>query len=93
MPTTTDAIRAAIPHRHVSVGAVAKWFAYEHLPEGAPRDASHICATAAAQLLQILPDSPSLTVALRHLLVAKDEAVRAALDATDHPASRALTQE
>jgi hypothetical protein len=64
--------------RHPSTTAVAQWLDTEHLPE-------HLAAVArpfetlAAGLLEQVPDSPELTVALRHLLDAKTAAVRCAV--------------
>jgi hypothetical protein len=61
---------------------LARWFEFEHLPAGGPRDISRHCAGLAARLVEMLPDGPELTAGLRHLLEAKDCAVRAAIAAT-----------
>jgi hypothetical protein len=65
--------------RHPATVAVAKHFAFDHLPE-------HLQAVSrefhdlVVKLLATLPDSTELTVSLRKLLEAKDSAVRAAVD-------------
>ncbi|MEZ0066693.1 3-methyladenine DNA glycosylase AlkC [Streptacidiphilus sp. MAP12-20] len=65
--------------RHPATAAVAKHFAFEHLPEHL-RAISQPCHDLAEQLLQRLPDGPELTAGLRKLLEAKDCFVRAALE-------------
>lgn len=67
--------------RHPATRQIARWFGYDHLPEGKPREVSRKCALLAADLLGDLPDGPELTAGLRKLLEAKDCAVRAAIEA------------
>ena len=70
-----------LPTRHPSVQGTARWFSVEHLPEGPIRETSAQVASLAAAMLNDLPDSPELTVGLRHLLEAKDCFVRCAVAA------------
>jgi hypothetical protein len=65
--------------RHPSTVAIARWFAYGHLPAGHPRDISASCADLAEHMLSELLDGPELTAGLRKLLEAKDCFVRAAI--------------
>lgn len=65
--------------RHPGTQAIAKHFAYAHLPDHlAPF--SKVCHDVADLMIRELPDSPELTVGLRKLLEAKDCFVRAAVD-------------
>ena len=66
--------------RHPSTAAIARYFAYDHLPAGPLRDTSQACAQLAEDIISRLPDGPELTAGLRKLLEAKDCLVRAALD-------------
>lgn len=65
--------------RHPATQQIARWFAYDHLPEPL-REISSRCHTLAEDMIEILPDGPELTTGLRKLLEAKDCFVRAALD-------------
>lgn len=65
--------------RHPGTAAVAKHFAFEHLPEHLATVSKH-CHDLAAHMISELPDGPELTTGLRKLLEAKDCFVRAALD-------------
>ena len=65
--------------RHVGVAQVARWFEYDHLPEGIVRHTSRTCAALAEQMITDLADGPELTAGLRKLLEAKDCFVRAAI--------------
>jgi len=65
--------------RHPSTVAVARHFAFDHLPEHLAKVSRHF-HDLAAKLLTELPDSTELTVVLRKLLEAKDSAVRAAVE-------------
>lgn len=67
--------------RHPSTVAIFRWFAYEHLPEGTPREISRACGDLALDAIRALPDDPELTTGLRKLLEAKDCLVRAAIGA------------
>jgi hypothetical protein len=67
--------------RHPSTTALARWFEFDHLPEGPIRDTSATCADLAARMIDTLPDDPELSAGLRHLLEAKDAFVRAAIRA------------
>ena len=66
--------------RHPGTVAVARYFAYDHLPEGVLRNTSAHCYRLAEFMAETLPDGPELTAGLRKLLEAKDCFVRAALD-------------
>jgi hypothetical protein len=66
--------------RHPGTTAIARYFAFEHLPVGPLRDTSAACHDVAAAMITGLPDGPELTAGLRKLLEAKDCFVRAALD-------------
>lgn len=78
---TREAFTDAAKDRHPATQHVVQYFAWAHLPEhlGAVSSAFGLLAL---NLLLLLEDGPELTVALRHLLEAKDAAVRAALDVT-----------
>jgi len=65
--------------RHPSTVAVARHFAFGHLPVHL-QPVGKLFHDLAAKLLTELPDSTELTVSLRRLLEAKDSAVRAAVD-------------
>lgn len=65
--------------RNPAVAGIARWFDYDHLPAGLPRDLSARCADLAGHVLAELPDSPELTAGLRKLLEAKDCFVRAGI--------------
>jgi len=65
--------------RHPGTTAVARHFAYDHLPIPL-KYTSQACHDLADEMIQQLPDCPELTAGLRKLLEAKDCFVRAALD-------------
>jgi hypothetical protein len=67
--------------RHPATQQIARWFSYDHLPEGLPRFISVDCSITAEDMLSQLPDGPELTAGLRKLLEAKDCFVRAAIEA------------
>lgn len=64
--------------RHPSTQQLARWFTFDHLPDGL-QPPSAACAHLAQDMITALPDGPELTAGLRHLLEAKDCFVRAAL--------------
>ncbi|MGC4106054.1 MAG: hypothetical protein QM753_06825 [Thermomicrobiales bacterium] len=75
--------------RHPGTEHLLKYFNFDHLPEGRPREISSVICHLAHWLAGDpgtdykpagLPDSPELTAGLRKLLEAKDCFVRAALD-------------
>lgn len=66
--------------RHPGVKGIARYFAFEHLPERL-QTVSAPCGVLALEMIEALPDGPELTAGLRKLLEAKDCFVRAALDA------------
>lgn len=89
-PTETQAARhrsldesylAALKGRDESVQAAARWFRCDHLPQEALHsDVAREFQAFAFRLLEMVSDdSLELTIALRKLLEAKDEAVRAAM--------------
>jgi len=88
-PSTREAIRERLKTRNRAVVDAAQWFAYGHLrPDvpGAvigPRTVSAMVADLAFEMIDILPDSPELTHALRRLLEARDCLVRAASAAAE----------
>jgi hypothetical protein len=84
----SDHMKDIAETRHPSVGSIARWFEYEHLPNGLPRDLSANCAGTARYMLASLPDSAELTAGLRKLLEAKDCFVRAAIAARDAEAGQ-----
>lgn len=70
--------------RHPGTVGIARYFEYQHLPEGDLRTTSGMCCDLAESMIERLPDGPELTTGLRKLLEAKDAFVRAALD-IEHP--------
>lgn len=68
--------------RAAATVSLARWFRFDHLPAGFPRDVSQMFAEFAASLLEVLPDGQQLTDGLRKLLEAKDCATRAAVAAS-----------
>lgn len=81
--TTGTYLRHITQDRHPATSGIARWFAYDHLPAGLPRDVSAQCAALACDIVEDLPDGPELTAGLRKLLEAKDCLVRAAIAAGD----------
>jgi hypothetical protein len=67
-----------LPGRHPATQQLARWFAYDHLPEHL-RPVSACCAELANRMMADLEDGPELAAGLRKLLEAKDCFVRAAL--------------
>lgn len=74
----SDSLAEALDGRHPATREVAQFFSFDHLPEGAPRDASEVCTATAVYMLTTVED-PELTAGLRKLLEAKDCFVRATL--------------
>lgn len=62
-------------HRHPSVTGVLRFLESGHLRDGRLRDLSSEFGKLAALLIDLLPDDPELTAALRKLREAKDCAV------------------
>ncbi len=62
-----------------SASPIMRWFSYSHLPAGFSRDISNELSKLANTLERVLPAGPEKSAALRHLLEAKDAAVRAAI--------------
>jgi hypothetical protein len=58
---------------------IMKYFKYDHLPEGHPRDTSSLLCRVAEQMEAQIADGPEKSAGLRKLLEAKDCFVRAAL--------------
>lgn len=66
--------------RHPATQQVARWLdPNPRLPEGAPASVAAVMRDARDRLLELVGDGPELTVALRHLLDAKDAGVRQAI--------------
>jgi hypothetical protein len=65
--------------RHPATTSIARFFAYDHLPEPM-RTISMYSEALAEAMIRELPDGPELTTGLRKLLEAKDCFVRASLD-------------
>jgi len=63
--------------RHPSTVAVARFYAYDHLPLRL-QGISKACHDLCDEMLGVLPDDPELTAGLRKLLEAKDCFVRLA---------------
>jgi hypothetical protein len=61
---------------------ILRYFEYAHLPPGIMMDTSKSFHAQAQRLVTTLPSSVERSAALRHLLEAKDCAVRAAMDLT-----------
>lgn len=64
--------------RHPATQQIAKYFAFDHLPERL-QTISRPCHDLAQSMIDDLDDGPELTAGLRKLLEAKDCFVRAAL--------------
>lgn len=62
--------------------ALLRYFEYHHLPRKLQQVSRHF-AVLADVVLDTVPDGPEKTFCLRQLLLAKDAAVRAALDLPD----------
>lgn len=72
------------PGRHPSTTQVLRWFDQPHNPPTTLEDElTAEYAYVAGRLVEMLPDSPELTIALRHLLDSQDAAKRAAIAAND----------
>lgn len=67
------------PDRHPATTGLLRWFDFEHLPANL-QPVSRIFYAAARATVELAPDGPELTTALRKLLEAKDCAVRAAIE-------------
>lgn len=65
--------------RHPGTAGIARYFAYDHLPERL-QTVSKPCADLAEQMIRMLPDGTELTTGLRKLLEAKDAFARSGLD-------------
>jgi hypothetical protein len=66
--------------RHQATRQVARWLTPNpHLPAGAPATVAAVMCDTRDRLLELVGDGPELTVALRHLVDAKDAAVRQAI--------------
>lgn len=71
---------ADLSARHPSVQQVARWLEPNpRLPEGAPASVSAVMRDTRDRLLELCGDGPEFVVALRHLVDAKDAAVRQAI--------------
>lgn len=68
--------------RHPGTVSLMRYFAFAHLA-GPLRAVSEPFARLACDLLDMLPDSPEFTTALRNLVASKDNAVRAHVDTLD----------
>jgi len=75
----SDSLAEALEGRHPATREVAQFFSFDHLPVGAPRDASEVCTATAVYMLTTVDDCPELTAGLRKLLEAKDCFVRATI--------------
>jgi hypothetical protein len=66
--------------RHPATQEKMRWLTPNPaLPQGAPATVSAMCFGLAGKLLSELSDGPQLTIALQHLIDAKDAAVRQAI--------------
>lgn len=75
---------ANLADRHPSVAQVAEHFSHDHLPPHL-QAVSRPFGELVDHLLDTLPDSAELTVALRKLLEGKDAAVRCAVALAKSP--------
>jgi hypothetical protein len=75
---------------HPSTTALLRWFEFEHIRSEELRSVSKVFHDVAHGLAETLPEDPETTVALRHLLEAKDSAVRAALSGLDSQEQKRL---
>lgn len=64
---------------HPSTTSLLRWFEFEHLRNGDLREVSELFHRLAHGLADSLPEDPETTAAIRHLLEAKDSAVRATI--------------
>lgn len=64
---------------HPTTTALLRWFEFEHLRNADLRTVSQMFHELAHELAENLPEDPETTAAIRHLLEAKDSAVRATL--------------
>jgi hypothetical protein len=78
--------------RHPATQQIARFFAYDHLPEPMQTISAYSHHLAEAMIRE-LPDGPELTTGLRKLLEAKDCFVRAALPAGEQPETPDLEAE
>lgn len=78
-PGAPATLAARVTDRHPSVRDVIRFFAWSHLSTGQLRATSQGFCLLALELVDTIDDCPQLTVALQHLLVAKDAAVRASV--------------
>ncbi len=69
-----------LQNRHPATVSIARYFAYDHLPEPQQTISAYSHHLAEAMIAD-LPDGPELTTGLRKLLEAKDCFVRASLPA------------
>lgn len=66
-----------LAHRHPATQEKMRWLTPNPLlPEGAPATVSAMCFDLGCQLVGKLQDGPQLTIALQHVIDAKDAAVR-----------------
>ncbi|HET9893687.1 MAG TPA: hypothetical protein VFQ44_01890 [Streptosporangiaceae bacterium] len=77
--TAASTPQTVLTTRHPSTQQVMKYFTFGHLPNHLAEVSAEFHALA-HRLLELLPDGPELTVALRKLLESKDAAVRTAVD-------------
>lgn len=75
--------------RHPATTNLLRWFGYEHLRDGLPKEVSKRVALTAHDIAGLVADHPELSEGLRKLLEAKDCLVRAAIAHTDKPAEPA----
>ena len=64
--------------RHPDTQQIVRWFEAGNLPLGL-QWVTAACAVLAQQMIDVIPDTPELTVGLRKLLEARDCFVRAAV--------------
>jgi hypothetical protein len=67
--------------RHPATQGKIRWLVPNpRLPEGKPAVVSAVCYELGMEFLEHVGDGPQLTIALQHLIDAKDAAVRQAID-------------
>jgi len=71
-----------VADRHPATLGLLRWFDFTHLPPHLA-GVSGLFSHLAHELVDVLPDGPELTTALRKLLESKDAAVRARIEAEE----------
>lgn len=74
-----------LAERHPATRQIARWLEPNPgLPAGAPASVAAVMRDTRDRLLELVGDGPELTVALRHLVDAKDAGVRQAISDSEN---------